>query len=50
MKKTKKKWMIAGKGRNYILLHFNSELEQYKKLKRVPNWIIKKIKGEKNAK
>jgi hypothetical protein len=41
-----KKWMIVNKGRNYILLHYNEELEQYKKFPRVPNWIIKKIKNK----
>ena len=44
-----KKWMVASKGKNHILLHHNEELEQYKKLPRVPSWIIKLIKKKKVA-
>ncbi len=43
-----KKWMVANKGRNHILLHYNEELEQYKKLPRIPKWIIKLIREKKN--
>ncbi len=42
-----RKWMVVNKKSNYILLHYNEELEQYKKLPRVPNWIIKLIKNRK---
>jgi len=42
-----KKWMIANKGKKFILLHYNEELEQYKNLPRIPNWIIKLIKEKK---
>jgi hypothetical protein len=38
-----KKWMLVIKNKNCILLHYNEELPQYKKLKRVDNKIIKKI-------
>ena len=42
-----KKWMVVTKGKNFILLHYNEEFEQYKKLPRVPDWIIKLIKSKK---
>ena len=40
----KKKWMVVTKGSNHILLHYNHELDQYKKLPRVPNEIITSLK------
>ena len=41
--KPKEKWMVASNGKGYILLHLNEELPQYKKMKRIPNWIVNKI-------
>ncbi len=35
-----KKWMIADSGENYILLHYNEELEQYDRLPRVPKFVV----------
>jgi hypothetical protein len=35
--------MIVSKNKNCILLHYNEELPQYKKLKVVPNEIIREI-------
>jgi len=44
-----KKWMIATKGKNHILLHYNEDsLEQYDKLKRVDTKMLNKL--IKNAK
>jgi len=45
-----KKWMVANKGKRHILLHYNEELDQYKKLPRVPDWIIKLIRNKSSPK
>ena len=39
----KKRWMVVAKGRRHVLLHLNEELSQYKKLHRIPNWVINRI-------
>lgn len=44
MKKESKKWMLIKLNKDALLLHYNEDLPMYKKLKRVPNWIVKKLK------
>ena len=39
--KEKRKWMLIKLNKNALLLHHNEDLPQYKKLKRVPNWIVR---------
>lgn len=41
-----KRWMIANKGRRFIMLHLNDDsVPFYKRMKRVPNWVIKLVRG-----